>query len=449
MRTTRNLLFLLALVQGQEAPAVMTLYKDGVALVKQPVEWIVNGGLTTVHTDNLPEGVLTDSPHLVISGAQILDQRLTRERPRGWNYVATRLGDFVEVKVTGEKSKSGILIELSSSTLTLQDKDEIVIIPRNRVDYITVEGALEPGRSSPEISWRLSADTTRTASGYLMYLSTGFSWTADYRMIMDEPGQIAELIVEAQISNNSQATFPNLKLHLVEGQLNRSAGHSPVVQRMRTMVKTAMAESNADFPVPEESGLGDFHIYRLQDYYSLYPGDILTTALYEPRKIAYRKTYVFQNSERGQREEPLEVLVEFDNTAENDLNIPLPAGSMKMYLNTKTSMEFLGEDRLKPVLKGGTVKLNGGRAFDVTGKRRILNYSRQRKSEEASIELTVINQRTEPIQVKFIEHISGDWVIRDQSTRYIKEDANTIYFPVTIASESSQVITYTYRKSWN
>ncbi|MFQ6613670.1 MAG: DUF4139 domain-containing protein [Fidelibacterota bacterium] len=449
MKSTLSLLCVLTLGWGQVNPTVITLYKDGSALVKQPVDWMVNSGVTTVHTDDLPEGVLSDSPHLVISGVQILDQRFTRERSRGWNYLGTRLGADVEVKVTGEKSKSGILIELNSSTLTLQDKADIVVIPRNRVDYITVEGEMEPGRSSPEISWRLLADTTRNATGYLMYLTTGFSWTANYRMIMKEPGSVAELIVEAQISNNSQASFSNLELHLVEGRLNRSAIRPSGATYLRSMVKAAKAESSADFGVPDEASLGDFHIYRLRDHYALYPGDILTTALYEPRKIKYQKTYVFQNSERSQKEEPLEVVVEFGNTEENDLNIPLPTGSVKMYLTTGNSMEFLGEDRLKPVPKGGSVKLNGGRAFDVTGKRRVLNYSRQRKSEEAAIELTVTNQRTEPIQVKFIEHISGDWVIRDESSTYIKEDANTIYFPVTIAPESSRVITYTYRKSWN
>ena len=52
------------------------------------------------------------------------------------------------------------------------------------------------------------------------------------------------------------------------------------------------------------------------------------------------------------------------------------------------------------------------------------------------------------IKVRLIEHIFGDWVIRDASTNYRKEDASTIHFPITVSANSSQTVTYTYRKEW-
>jgi hypothetical protein len=50
--------------------------------------------------------------------------------------------------------------------------------------------------------------------------------------------------------------------------------------------------------------------------------------------------------------------------------------------------------------------------------------------------------------VKLIEKISGDWVIRDESTMYMKEDASTIYFPITVPANDEMLVTYTYRKEW-
>ena len=38
-----------------------------------------------------------------------------------------------------------------------------------------------------------------------------------------------------------------------------------------------------------------------------------------------------------------------------------------------------------------TAIVSSGKAFDVTGKRKVLNYDRQRKSEEASISLVISN----------------------------------------------------------
>jgi len=437
----------LSLAWAQSPSTQMTLYKDGYALIKQPVQWTLNKGLNTVHVTHLPEGLLPDSPFLKLDGATVRDQWYTKDQSRGWNYLASQIDQPIEVKVTNDKVKSGTLLEFSSSTITLQDDDDIIVIPLNRIDYVTSKGILTSTDGSPDLAWRLDSQSGKTVKGYVLYLSTGFDWNAQYRMIMNEPGTSAELTVEAAIKNNSKADFTNLGLSLVEGQLNRPS-KKPLESgaRFLPMMKTM---NKADAALPSESGLGDFHIYRLNKKYTLSAGTMLTTALYDPRKIGYQKTYEFRNSERSQKEEPLEVRVTFKNTEENHLDIPLPAGVIKMYLKTDTGLEFLGEDRLKPVPIGGTVELNGGRAFDVTGKRKVLNYNRQRKSEDASIEITITNQQKDSIQVKVIENISGDWVIRDESTMYIKEDANTIYFPVTILPESSQVITYTYRKSWN
>ncbi len=78
----------------------------------------------------------------------------------------------------------------------------------------------------------------------------------------------------------------------------------------------------------------------------------------------------------------------------------------------------------------------------------VLNYNRQKKSEETSISIKVTNILPQKIKVRLIEHIFGDWVIRDASTNYRKEDASTIHFPITVSANGSQTVTYTYRKEW-
>ena len=77
-----------------------------------------------------------------------------------------------------------------------------------------------------------------------------------------------------------------------------------------------------------------------------------------------------------------------------------------------------------------------------------MNYDRQRKSEEASIEIEILNKKDQSAQVKIIEHISGDWVIKDSNKQWIKEDASTLYFPLTIPSGGSDIVLYTYKKEW-
>ena len=137
------------------------------------------------------------------------------------------------------------------------------------------------------------------------------------------------------------------------------------------------------------------------------------------------------------------------NTAENNLNIPLPQGKVRLYLiSPDGSMEYAGEDVLKQVPQGETATISAGRAFDVIGKRTVLHYDRQRKSEEASIEIIVKNIRNEAVNVRLVEQIHGDWIVRDASEDYIKKDASTIHFSLSLEVHGSKTVTYTYRKEW-
>ena len=132
--------------------------------------------------------------------------------------------------------------------------------------------------------------------------------------------------------------------------------------------------------------------------------------------------------------------------------LPLEVNHYKIQLyqtGRSGSIEFVGEDEIRQVPKGATATIISGKAFDVVGKRTVLNYDRQRKSEEGSISIEVTNTLAHEIKVRLIEHIYGDWVVRDASANYRKKDASTIHFPLTIPGNGSQTVTYTYRKEWN
>jgi hypothetical protein len=284
--------------------------------------------------------------------------------------------------------------------------------------------------------------------GELIYLSAGFDWNAVYRLVMNGKDTQANLIPEAIISNRSDVDFSDLTLQLVEGELHR-AGQKKISSGSQQYSRAQSSRVASSSVSADQKSLGDYHIYTLSEVLNFMGDDNITVQLYNPRVINYEKTYIFENKERSQREEPLVVELKIINSEENGLGIPLPAGKVEMYLTSKGgSLEFSGEDYLVQTPKEGTVLLTAGRAFDITGKRTILNYDRQRNSEEASIQIQIKNIHDEDIQVRVVEHISGDWVIRDASSMYTKEDATTIYFPLNIDAEDNKIITYTYRKEW-
>lgn len=446
------ILFTLTIIWGQSVNASLTIYKDGFALVKQPVVWDVRVGSNTIKYDRLTNGMFFDSPFLDLENGEVFAQRLNRNIFSSNHLFSNSLGEKVEIKLIGEKTISGILLEYSPSQVTIQSRGDIQNYSRNNIEYVSMKGSNEDSQLRPILSWDIFSKNTGKSNGKLIYMSSGFDWNAKYRMIMLDEFNNALLIPEAFISNNSNLTFSQLSLKLVEGNLNRVQHNisTKSLNRSGAMMEYAEADMGYAPAAPERDNLGDYYIYTIPNDLELKGNESITVRLYDVREIKYNKTYLFENYEQNQREEPLSIEIKIDNTEENNLNLPLPQGAIELYQTMKDGqIEFIGEDHLKQIPKGATAKLIAGRAFDVVGKRKVLNYDRQRKSEEASIEIKITNTKNQDAVVKVIEKISGDWVIRGESTMYMKEDASTIYFPLTVPANSEMFVTYTYRKEWN
>ena len=57
------------------------------------------------------------------------------------------------------------------------------------------------------------------------------------------------------------------------------------------------------------------------------------------------------------------------------------------------------------------------------------------KAKIMSISITIANTLNRGVNIKLIEHIYGDWVVRNASSNYLKVDASTIHFPLSISEE--------------
>ena len=417
-------------------------YKDEIALIKQPVSWTLESDQNTITWDLLPVGIIKDSPFLSLDNARVKLQRLNQDVFRFSDRLFDFLGQTIDVELINGKSMSGKLIEVNDKTITLQRRRSVISFNRERIDYINASGLMENIVYKPSLTWNVSYENRKNIiKGDLIYLSKGFDWDAIYRLILDESGNEANFLAEAYIINNSNLNFNNISLQLVEGKLKKN-GYSnvpPIMMRAAPQQDTGFSEDQ----------LGDYHIYQLNESINLLARESITTRLYPSKTISFEKTYLFENDERRQKEEPLAIEYQIANTNENNLGVPLPKGKIQLFQTSKNgTIEFVGEDEILQVPKGETATIISGRAFDVIGKRVVLNYNRQKKSEETSISIIVTNILPQKIKVRLIEHIFGDWVVRDASANYRKEDASTIHFPITIPANGSHTVTYTYRKEW-
>ena len=432
------------IIYSQSVDATMTIYKNGLALIKQPVSWIIDNQSNEIEYGIIPEGINKSTPYLNLSNGKVFNQKLNYNIFSENTLFKKSLGSSVTITTIDDEDQFGTLISISPEGYTLQTRRDVIYIKKNHVKQIAVRKIIDNPRTRPVLQWDIISETNNP-SGNLIYMTNGFEWNAVYRMELLGDGS-ATLIPEAYISNYSSITFDNLKIKLVEGILGNNQKNS-----IRSNRRLSSVDRNSEMgtQIGEESALGDYHIYNYPKRFSFGSNEHVSVRLYESRKINYSKIYVFQNGERRQKEEPLEIEFQVENTIENNLNIPLPQGRIALYEYSDSALEFTGEDNVKQTPKGEVLTIRAGRSFDVIGKRRVVNFDRQRKSEEASIEILINNTKDEEINIRIEEKILGDWVIKDASNNYIKKDATTIHFPLSVSNGKKALVTYTYRKEWN
>ena len=308
---------------AKSSDATLTIYKDGTALIKQPVAWSIPSGDSYVTWSGLPDGIHKDTPFLNLDGADILSQRFNDNVFSGADYFKSLRGEQIQVKPKEGKLVKGTLLEINSSAVTISHQSGVITFNRNELEFIgnKKKDILEPF-FHPYLSWNLKSKSNKSVEGELVYKSNNFSWNTVYRlkMVNEEKGT---LIAEAVISNSSNMDFKNALLQLVEGNLNKPRTKEPPrLERMNHALSMPANGGAMSRMVKDE--LGDYHIYSLNETHDLGGKENITVRMYGPLDVGYEKKYVFENTERRQKEEPLEVQLTMDNTESNGLGISLP-----------------------------------------------------------------------------------------------------------------------------
>ena len=438
-----SILILINLIFAQTSKkANVTIYKDGTALVKQEIVWDnIPKGKSIIKYDDIPKSIQKDTPFISIENVQVLNQKFVEKIFSSNNYFSSKKGDYITVKLKNEKAVSGNLLEISSSLLTIQSKYSVRSFNRDNIEYIETKDNISAPNFSPYLQWEIKNNKAGKVKASLVYKLGNVSWDAIYRLTTNGQTE-GELVVEGVIFNNSSKDYFNANINLVEGIINKSKP-----KQANNYSEMAMSRSVVQKNTPAE--LGDYYIYSTGSIQNFTSRENITVGIYGPLNVNYEKVYVFENFERQKKDEPLRIEYNLSNTEKDGLGIVLPAGKVDIYTNSnKGGFEFIGSDNIGQVPKGESSKIQAGYAFDITGKRKVINYDRQRKSEEAVIEVALNNSKSETASVKVVEHINGDWVIRDPSHDYIKEDASTIHFLIDVEPGKKEFITYTYRKEW-
>ncbi len=441
MKKAVLILILYSAVIPQSRNADLTLYKDGYGLVKQPVGgYRFKSGINVVKYDGIPDQMERNSPFLFFEGAEVYFQSYNYDVFTSSSYLKDHLGQQVTVTPSVGKPYQGTLLDLEGNWLTVTKKDMVKMFNSEEVVSISLANGKSIGALKPELTWKVNSPDSNLVSGRLTYVTKGLDWDAIYRFVINTEETSGRLKSSAMVHNKTSLSYENANLTLIEGKLHRVSKSEPPRPEVHRMAK-----ADAGAPSFEAAELGDYEVYGLNQSISLPRIESVTVDFRPEKNTKFERTYLFENRERASAEEPLMVELSFPN----ETGGTIPAGLFQIYqTGSDGSLEFIGEDKLNQIPNGEEAEVIAGRANKVRGERKVINYERLTKSEEAVIKIVITNDREDIVSVKVTEHIYGEWVIREPTHTYHKVDAQTIVFELKVQPGNEETISYTYKKNW-
>lgn len=417
--------------EGMEVTG-MSVYSQGIAVIQETRTVMLEPGLNEVQLA-IPEGLILESL-LLRSDADIL---WTRFHPlRVTDLLTDAIGMTVEViDRTGAMYRGELLAE-QGGVLLRQEGGAIILI----ADPVTLrlpDGATLVAAEDAELVVAMSNTIGGEVAVDLLYIVSGISWDASYTIIVSDDPTAGSLRTGVTVSNHAGGGFSTPALSLVAGdvQVEEAAVYDDYVR-----VAALSFEANAPTSLSAQ-GVGEYYRYTLPYPIALDDEETLALSYARAEAVTLVEELVYDATVSGE----VRVRYSFDNNQANGLDIPLPAGMVRMYQIDEIGPVLLGEDTIPHTAAGDTIELHVGAAFDLEATRTLLErtwISDDRYQER--IEVALRNAKTEPAIVSVQEHPSGyTWTILGATMPYETVDADTIQFDVPVPAGGEVVVRYT------
>lgn len=366
--------------------------------------------------------------------------------------------------------RSGTLLSATQGHFVLENEGEgVELIPRNG-DVQVQLGELPGGLiTKPTLLWLVNSEEAGARPVRTTYQTGGITWQAAYNLVLAEDEQSASLGAWVTLMNLSGASYPDAKLKLIAGDVQRIQPPRPEMMHRRDHYAMEMAAADAGF---EEKPFFEYHLYTLPRRTTVHQNSTQQITLFPTaHDVNVEKVLVYYGLPEaaqwgtfpkprvdrdlgGQSNTKVDVYVQFDNAEENSLGVPLPRGKMRVYKEDQAdgTLEFVGEDLIDHTPRNEEVLIKLGQAFDVVGERTQVDFSIDQRAHTMTetFRIQVRNHKDEPVTVQIRENLYRwtNWEIVEASDEWEKVDARTIHFPVEVPAGGEKTVTYTVRYTW-
>jgi hypothetical protein len=318
---------------------------------------------------------------------------------------------------------------------------------------IVFDGVPPNLRDRPTLVSELTSTRAGQQTVELSYLSGGLSWKADYVAELNAADTALDLNGWVTLTNKSGTAYPNAKLQLVAGDVNRVRDEL----RMAAQMEVARAARAAPASEIRNEALFEYHLYTLSHPTTIADNQTKQVALLSASAVPVAKELVLQGTDYYYRSSignvgqkmKVGVFVHFENRESSRLGVPMPKGVVRVYKKDSAgNAQFIGEDRIDHTPKNETVRLKLGDAFDVTAEKKQTDWQRRNVPSpwsfggESAYEVVLKNAKKEAVTVTVREPVPGDWQMLEQSHPHAKVAAGTAEWKIKVPAEGNATLKY-------
>jgi hypothetical protein len=376
--------------------------------------------------------------------------------------------------VRGDKPQlvQGTLLSSSPSGFVLRTEGNAIEVI-NGYSGISLPEAGDALVTRPTLQWLVGAKKPGKHDVRLSYETEGITWWTDYNLVYSDGKDANHGSLDASawvsILNMSGASYKDAQLKLIAGEVNRA----PKQQQMMKYDRRAVMEmsGNVEGGGFQEKSFFEYHLYTLGRATTLPDNSTKQVELFPTaRNVPCEKILVYDalasnsfydygtpmtdQSFGVQSIKDVNIFLKFKNDQASRLGVPLPAGRIRVSKLDPAdgSLEFIGEDVLRHTPRDEEVLVKLGKAFDVVGERRQVDFTiaTGRNEITETIEIKVRNRKQESTNVIVQERMYrwANWEFVGPTPELKKLDARTIHFPLTLKPGEEGVVKYKVRYTW-
>jgi len=394
---------------------------------------------TTVHIKSLING----------SSLSVLEQNYEYDLLSPQKLLEKFVGQKVQLATLNPETKKEEIVEATLLSTQggniFQIGDKIHIGHYRRILLSKIPENLIP---QPTLVWMLENKLSKPQKLEASYLTSGINWKADYVAVLNKLDTLTDLTGWVTIDNRSGATYQNALLKLVAGDIHRVQGE---VRMDYARPMAAAKEVSQQF---KEESFFEYHLYTLDRRTTVKDNQTKQMTLLDANQVPLKKLFIFAGHpqyyyqmNQGSQKQKVGVFLELENTKKNNLGMPLPKGTIRVYKEDKDgSLQFIGEDRIDHTPKDEKFKIKIGEAFDIVGERIQTDYKRLGSNLfEVAFAVSLRNHKKEDIKVLVEEPIPGDWEMLSNTHSFEKLSAHLIRFDVPVAKDKEVKVKYRIR----